>query len=69
MKKMEILETDMARVTTLLSALKRGKWELEGDEVLAFAQVFAWASELKNRLKAAQDTAETEAKPETLTAV
>jgi len=41
---LEFTKTDLARCDTVMKALKRGKYELEGEEVLAFAQAFAWLS-------------------------
>jgi len=55
MKQIEVTDVDSARVGVLMTALKRGKWELEGEEILAFAQVFSWAAELQGRLKAAKE--------------
>ena len=50
---MEVTATDAARLKVLLTALKRGKYDLEGEEVLAFAQMFHWASELAVRISTA----------------
>jgi hypothetical protein len=41
---MEVTKTDLARLETVMKILKRGKYELEGEEVLAFAQAFHWVS-------------------------
>jgi hypothetical protein len=51
MKTIEITDVDSKRVTTLLSMLGRGKWELEGTEILAFAQVQHWVIELSQKMK------------------
>ena len=48
---MQFTKTDLARLEQLLKALRRGKYELEGEEVLAFAQCFAWASTLHEAIK------------------
>jgi hypothetical protein len=53
MAQIPVSQLDAARLKTVLSALKRGKWELEGEEVLAFAQAFAWASDLSEAIKKA----------------
>lgn len=42
-KTVEIAETDSIRLSNLLAFLKRGKCELQGEEVLAFAQSWHWA--------------------------
>jgi hypothetical protein len=47
---LEFTKTDLARCETVMKALKRGKYELEGDEVLAFAQAFAWLSQTFDRI-------------------
>lgn len=50
---LQVTATDIARIKTVLSALKRGKWtELEGEEILAFAQAFGWTAQLASRLEA-----------------
>lgn len=54
---MEVSKVDLARCETIIKALKRGKYELEGEEVLAFAQCFAWLGALHERIKTTLDTA------------
>lgn len=49
---LEFTKSDLARLDTTMKALKRGKYELEGEEVLAFAQAFAYVSDLFDRIKA-----------------
>jgi len=63
-KTIEVTATDLTRIKVVLSSLKRGKWELEGEEILAFAQGFGWVAELQGRVKAALDTPDAPA-PET----
>jgi hypothetical protein len=48
----EFNKVDLARLETVMKALKRGKYELEGDEVLAFSQSFAWLSSLFDKIQA-----------------
>lgn len=48
---LEFSKLDLARLETVMKALKRGKYELEGDEVLAFAQAFAYLSSLYEKIK------------------
>lgn len=50
---MEVTKTDLVRATVALTALRRGKYELQGDEVLAFSQAFNWLTELHDRVKLA----------------
>lgn len=40
-----------------MKALKRGKFELEGEEILAFSQCFAWLGSLSDRMKASLEIA------------
>ena len=49
-------ELDVRRAQQLLAVLKRAKYEVQGEEVLAVAQVIAWASELPARLQAPPPT-------------
>ncbi len=53
---LDFTKTDLARAETVIKALKRGKYELEGEEVLAFAQAFAWISVVFDRIKADLET-------------
>jgi hypothetical protein len=48
---MQFTKTDLARLEQLLKALRRGKYDLEGEEVLAFAQCFHWAGALFDAMK------------------
>lgn len=48
----EFTKPDLNKLITVMAALKRGKYELEGEEVLAFAQSFAWLSQLSDKVKA-----------------
>lgn len=50
---MEVTKVDIARAENVIRALKRGKFEVEGEEILAFAQSFAWLGELIGRVQAA----------------
>lgn len=51
----EFTKGDLVKLTNIMGALKRGKYDLEGDEVLALAQSFAWISQLADRIKADLD--------------
>jgi hypothetical protein len=53
MASIQVTQTDIARLKVIMSAMRKGKWELEGDEVLAFAQGFAWTSDMNDRINAA----------------
>lgn len=48
----EFTKPDLNKLITVMAALKRGKFELEGEEVLAMAQSFAWLSQLADKIKA-----------------
>lgn len=48
---MEFTKTDLARLETVMKILKRGKYELEGEEVLAFAQAFHWVSATFDKIR------------------
>ena len=48
---MQFTKTDLARLEQLLKVFRRGKYELEGEEVLAFAQCFHWAGALCETVK------------------
>ncbi|TXH10648.1 MAG: hypothetical protein E6R04_04765 [Spirochaetes bacterium] len=50
---LEVTKTDLVRCETVLKALRRGKYELEGEEVLAFAQAFGWLADHAEKIKAA----------------
>lgn len=45
-----VTAVDLKRLNVILSALKKGRWELEGEEVLAFAQAFSWAAETHDKI-------------------
>ncbi len=60
-KTIEVAEVDLTRMKIVLTALRNGKWVLEGQEVLAFAQGFQWLTELHGRVKAGLDAPETPA--------
>lgn len=50
----EVNATDLKRLEVLMRALgPKGKWELDGDEILAFAQVRHWVVDLRDRVKSA----------------
>jgi hypothetical protein len=53
MTTIEVSATDVTRLKVILAAMKKGKWELEGEEVLAFAQGFSWAAEMHEKIKKA----------------
>lgn len=48
---LEFSEIDLARLDILMKALKRGKYELEGEEILAFGQAFVWVATTHERIK------------------
>lgn len=50
---MEFTKTDLVRLETVLKMVRRGKYELEGEEVLAFAQAYAWGTGMMDRIKVA----------------
>jgi hypothetical protein len=56
MATIQVSATDIARLKIILSAMKKGKWELEGEEVLAFAQGFNWLAETHEKINAALQT-------------
>lgn len=41
----------LIRIKNLLSMLGRGKWELQGDEILAFAQAIEFVLDLEKEMK------------------
>lgn len=47
----EFTKVDLARLENVIKAVKRGKYELEGEEILAFAQSFAWLSALFDKIQ------------------
>lgn len=48
---MEVTKLDLTRADNLIKMLKRGKYELEGEEVLGFAQTFHWVATLKLKIE------------------
>ena len=45
-------DRQLIRIKNLLSMLGRGKWELQGEEILAFAQSIEFVLDLEKDLKA-----------------
>lgn len=45
-----VTAVDQSRAKTLLATIRRGKWELEGEEILAFAQAIHWFCDLDKRI-------------------
>lgn len=41
---------DKIKIENTLKLLRRGKWELEGEEILAFHQIFAYLVGLLNQI-------------------
>lgn len=48
----EVTKGDLHKVINVMAALKRGKYEVDGEEVLALAQSFAWLSQFADKIKA-----------------
>ena len=48
---MDITEKDFAHMQNILRCLKQGKFDLSGEETLAFAQSYTWAINLGNTMK------------------
>ena len=44
MAAIEVNKTDLIRLENLMKIIKRGKFELEGEEILGMAQVITWLS-------------------------
>jgi hypothetical protein len=59
----EFTKTDLARLETLMAVIKRGKYELSGEEILAVAQSCSWAAQLHERIKAELVAPEPAVKP------
>ncbi len=59
-------EKDLTQVKNLIKVLKQGKWELGGEEILAFQQLFSWAIglhiKIDNDLKIKKSELEAKAK-------
>lgn len=64
----EFTKTDLARCETVMKALKRGKYELEGDEILAFAQAFAWLSAQFERIRSEVENQQKQVEPSVMIA-
>lgn len=47
----EFTKGDLHKIVNVMAALKKGKYEVEGEEILAFAQSFAWLSQLADKIK------------------
>ena len=47
---MKVNDTDKKRAENLAKMLRRGKWELEGEEILAFAQTYNWLGTMLIRM-------------------
>ena len=63
MSTITVSDTDLKRLKVILAALKKGKWELEGEEVLAFAQAFSWAAETHDKVMASLQPKKVEPSP------
>lgn len=48
---MEFNDKDFAQLQNVLRCLKQGKFDLSGEEAMAFAQTFTWAIQLSNNMK------------------
>lgn len=53
---MEVTKVDLMRADTILRVIRRGQFDLEGEEVLAFAQAYHWQAELVGRIKKELET-------------
>lgn len=52
----QVSKVDLHRLENVARALKRGKYDLDGEEVLAFAQAMSWVGEMIGRVdKALKD--------------
>lgn len=47
----EFTKGDLNKLVTAMAIFKRGKYDLEGEEILAAAQSFAWLSQLAEKIK------------------
>lgn len=56
----DVTRTDLTRSTELLKVLNRAKFEVEGPEALALAQVLNWAGGHHGRIKTAVEALEAE---------
>lgn len=57
---MKITKVDIVHSKNMLKALGRGKWEMEGMEILAFADMMRWFASLQNKMEV--EVADEEAK-------
>ena len=48
---------DKVKIENILKLLKRGKWELGGEEILAFHQCFAYLVSILNEIKIKEEQA------------
>lgn len=48
----EFTKGDLHKVINVMAALKKGRYDVDGEEILAFAQSFAWISQLADKIKA-----------------
>jgi hypothetical protein len=48
---MKITKADLAPSRNMLKALGKGKWELEGMEIMAFAQMMQWFSGIQKAIE------------------
>ena len=63
---MKFTKADLSHSKNLLKVIGRGKWELEGMEILAFADMMRWFNIFQNKmeLEIVQDEAVEKAKAE-----
>ena len=63
---MRFTKADLSHSKNLLKALGRGKWELEGMEILAFSDMMRWFNGLQNKIEMEliQEEAQEKAKAE-----
>jgi len=54
---------DVVQCENLIRALKKAKFDLDGMEVLAFAEVMRWVNALYNRIQAESQLVEAPKKP------
>lgn len=47
----EFTKGDLHKIVNVMAALKKGRYDVEGEEILAFAQSFAWLSQLADKIK------------------
>ena len=49
---MKIIKTDITHTKNMFKALARGKWDLDGMEILAFADMMRWFEKFQNTMEA-----------------